>query len=90
MERPPGLLGQLWDRFGPTDSSAFPAAIAAVVIEAGPEELPRTVGVELCSPVRTASLPTPSPITATTVKQENSAFGSAEDLERYLNETSRG
>jgi hypothetical protein len=89
MERPSGLLGQLWDRFGPVASSAIPTAIAAVVIEAAPKDSPRADDLGLGSSVRTASLSAPVPPTPAT-SQENPALGSVEDLERYLNETSSG
>lgn len=88
MERPSGLLGQLWDRFGPTDSSAIPAAIAAVVIEAAPRESPRAEDVDLCSSVRTTSLSAPVPPPAPITERESPSLGSFEDLERFLDEAS--
>lgn len=83
MERPPGLLGQLWDRFGPVYSPLVQPAIEAVAIEAGPEESTPAAEVDLYTSVRgcppVGALASPS---APAMKREGPEFGSVEDLER--------
>lgn len=87
MERPIGLLGQLWDRFGPANSPVSGAASDVVVLQGGPDESKPADEVDTCSSMRTVSLSTPA---APPREQESPAFGSLEDLERYLDETSGG
>jgi hypothetical protein len=84
MERPSGLLGQLWDRFGPVDSPVGEAAPVVVVIQAGPENTPLPVEV---SAEENDSLSVPLPPAVPVREQESPAVGSQEDLEQFLDAT---